>query len=120
MGNKWILALAAMSVVAGCSGLGDRVSRIGIGKEKITFDGVEFRSSAKAVSKEDYASFTASVKPASASLNGARGAAEYEGIKYCIKNYGTSRIDWAIGPETDPAALTVDSDTLTFAGRCKS
>ena len=62
--------------------------------------------------------FVVSVKDASVSLDGARAAGGYEGTRYCIANYGTSRIDWTVGPDTEPQNLVIDKDTLNFQGTC--
>ena len=102
--------LVALMVLAGCA---DR-------REKLEpFDGFFYNAKAAAVDKkETLAVFTATVSGVSQSLKGARQAAEYEGIKYCIEQYGSSRIDWTIGPDTAPENLRVVDDKLTFAGRC--
>ncbi len=85
--------------------------------EDILFDGQKYKTKA---SKEgdDLAVFLVSITPVSASLDGAREAGRYEGTVYCIENYGTSRIDWVVGPDTDPATLTVSDDTLVLKGEC--
>ena len=87
--------------------------------KRILFDGIHFRTKAKAIDRKvSAADFGVEVKSASQSLDGARAAGEYAGIRYCIANFGSSRIDWAIGPDTDPAALRIEGDTLTFRGTC--
>jgi hypothetical protein len=87
--------------------------------DTILFDGQAFRAKADAIDKDDRRTFTATISPVSASLEGAIEAGRYEGTKYCIANYGTSVIDWAVGPETEVTQLVVDGDTLTFQGTCK-
>ncbi|TNF63529.1 MAG: hypothetical protein EP307_04910, partial [Rhodobacteraceae bacterium] len=57
--------------------------------ETILFDGQAFRAKASAVDKDDLRTFTATISPVSASLEGAIEAGRYEGTKYCIANYGT-------------------------------
>lgn len=89
-----------------------------IKKERVSFEGIEFRSSAKKIDK-DRSIFYSETRPASKSLKGAIEAAEYEGIRYCIKNFGTSTIAWVTGPATDPALLQINGDTLRFEGECK-
>jgi len=86
--------------------------------EQVLFDGQAFRGSASADS-DDPRRFTAEVSPVSASLEGARAAAEYEGIKYCVRQYGTSRIAWTIGPDAEAAALPLANDRLTLTGACR-
>ncbi len=88
-------------------------------KTGFAFDGVYFRTKAKKLG-DDLADFTVQIPGVSRSLEGARGAGEYEGTRYCIKNFGTSDITWVVGPETDPARLVIEKDTLTFQGRCRS
>ena len=105
-----VALFAGVLVLAGCADPRDKME---------PFDGFYFRGKAGAVDKsETLALFRATVSGASQSLKGARQAAEYEGIKYCIAQYGTSRIDWTIGPDTAPESLRIIDDKLTFAGRC--
>ena len=104
-------ALAALCLLA-LGGCADKDKRV-------RFDGIHFKTKAKAVDRKvSVADFRVEVKKATQSLDGARGAGEYDGIRYCIANFGSSRIDWAIGPDTDPAALRIEDDTLTFRGTC--
>ncbi len=112
--NKHISALgliAALAIVASC-GRGSN--------DQVLFDGHAFRTKAKVVDKKvTLADFTVTVDGASVSLNGAREAGRFEGTKYCIANYGSSKIDWKVGPDTDPKNLRIVDDTLTFAGTCQ-
>lgn len=108
------LALVAglMAALAACSGKEEK---------RIRFDGHYFPAKARAADKKrSMAEFTVEVQRVSQSLDGARAAGEYEGIRYCITtaNYGSSKIDWAVGPDTAPQDLTIVKDTLTFRGTC--
>ncbi|WP_290559856.1 hypothetical protein [Aestuariivita sp.] len=103
-----ILMSLALALVAGCTARDDRVR----------FDGEVFRGKASH-DRDDRRKFTVEVSPVSASLDGAREAGRFEGIKYCINEYGTSNIEWSVGPDTDPAALVIERDRLSFAGMCK-
>ena len=99
-----------MVAVAGCNKREDKL---------IPFDGQYYKVKSSPVDKKvTLADFTVSIREVSQSLDGAREAGGYEGIRYCIKNYGTSQIDWSVGPETAPQNLRIADDTLTFAGRC--
>jgi hypothetical protein len=102
------LITLVLAMLAGCTKDEDR----------IRFDGQVYRGNVSK-SKEDRSQFSIAVTPVSASLTGAREAGRYEGTKYCIANYGTSKIDWTVGPDTDADAYVVVKDTLTFQGRCK-
>ena len=104
-----------LTLILSLSACGDR--GFGLGRDRVAFDGQNYRGAVR-TERRDRINFTASVRPVSASLDGAILAAEYEGIKHCIKFFGTSRIDWSVGPETDRAALPIDGDTLIFTGRC--
>ena len=42
------------------------------------------------------------VNGVSASLDGAREAGRHEGTKFCIDAFGTSKINWKVGPDTEP------------------
>lgn len=104
-----IISVLALGVVAGCNRA----------DERILFDGQAFRGKAKHVEKSDRRDFTATVSPVSASVEGAREAGRYEGIKYCIEEYGTSRIAWAASPDAEPQSWSIDRDAVTFSGRCQ-
>lgn len=102
------LLIAAMAIVlAGCGG--DRGD--------IKIDGKSFGGSAKR-ERGDRAAFVATGGKASDSLEGARQAAVYEGIKYCLKYLGTSDIAWEQGPDVEDEDLVVDRDRVVFRGRC--
>lgn len=83
----------------------------------LRFDGQYYKTKAKK-SEESRAVFTVTATPVSSSLEGAMSAAEYEGTRYCIANFGTSVIQWTVGPKTDPKQIHVVDNTLTFQGRC--
>ncbi len=85
-------------------------------KDAVLFEGLYFPAKTQRVSKEARDHFTVSVKDANQNLNAAREAGRYEGIKYCINEYGTSKIDWAVGPETE-TIIPVDSE-IQFQGVC--
>ncbi|WP_233421960.1 hypothetical protein [Ruegeria profundi] len=108
-------ALAAISFVAACSGVG-----ISSSSDRVFFDGHYFRAKAKPVDKKvTPTEFTVVVNDVSASLDGAREAGRFEGTKFCIYNFGTSQILWKVGPDTDPQALSIVDDKLTFTGACQ-
>ena len=84
--------------------------------ETLFFDGQFYRSNAKKDGERH--EFRATAKPVSASLAGAREAARYEGIAYCVRNYGSSDIIWVTDPEAPEEELSIDGDTLTLRGAC--
>ncbi|WP_299370218.1 hypothetical protein [uncultured Tateyamaria sp.] len=85
--------------------------------DRIAFDGVFFRSTAKKVDKQrDQIEVT--VSPVSASLEGAREAGRFEAIRYCIENFGTSNIDWINGPDAEDGTLNISGDKLLLRGTC--
>lgn len=98
------------------------VSLVGCGGGKLfqndapTFDGKRFRGQVS-VERENRQVFTVTIQEVSKSAEGAVGAAEYKAVQHCIQYFGTSDIDWQIGPETSP--LPVVNDTLTFRGSCR-
>lgn len=87
--------------------------------ERILFEGQYFPAKTSKVG-DDLSQFVTVIDDVSSSLDGAREAGRYEGTKYCIANFGTSRIDWVVGPDTPPEALTIRDNTLTFQGRCRA
>lgn len=111
-----IIAVLAVSVagVSGCAKLG-----IGKNRSEITFDGHAFRGHAKGDRGKEPVHFVATVRGVSKSMDGAVQAAEYQGIRHCLAHYGTSSIDWDVGPDTPRDALVTENDTLTFMGTCR-
>jgi hypothetical protein len=108
----------AILVLPGCSRLGLGLD-LGRGDTRFdVFDGQTFRGGARAPERQDRQTFVATARPASNSLDGAVRAAEYNGIKHCIRYFGTSDIVWEVGPDTAPEALPVADDTLSLRGRC--
>lgn len=86
-------------------------------RERILFEGHQYKAKAKQVSKDERDHFEVVVSRATQSLNGARQAGGYEAVKYCIKEYGTSKMDWVIGPETE-TIIPVD-DKIRLEGYCR-
>ncbi|WP_136441446.1 hypothetical protein [Pacificoceanicola onchidii] len=110
-----VVLLSALALsAAGCSSINDR---FGFGQNPEVFDGQRYRTAAKS-ERGNRASFVATARPVSASLDGAIEAARYESIQHCIRYFGTSDIDWASGPDTPREALQIEDDTLTFVGTC--
>ena len=103
-----ILALMTVTMLGGC------VER----SKRVLFDGKHYPTRERAVSKEDRNSFTVSVRRASQGIDGAREAGRHGGSKYCIKNFGTSEIDWAVGPDDAAASLVQSNGNLVLSGRC--
>ncbi|MEM8582075.1 MAG: hypothetical protein AAGF50_12840 [Pseudomonadota bacterium] len=87
-------------------------------QQRVLFDGVYFRTKAKAVDKADRQSFVVNVPKVQRSFNGAREAGRFEGTRYCLSNYGTSEILWSIGPDTADGRLVVENNDFNFRGRC--
>lgn len=101
-----IAALGCALTLAACGG----------GRTEIAFQGEVYRATSTAGDPRE--SFTATARPVGAGPAGAVLAAEHEGKRYCIENFGTSDIVWDIGPDSDPAALPVEGDAVTLAGTC--
>lgn len=86
-------------------------------KNRIAFDGQYFRTKvAKVDGQRDV--FTVRVRDVNRSLDGARAAGRHEGISYCVDTYGSSDIDWTVGPDTPPEELQIIDDTIQFQGVC--
>lgn len=114
MGRLAIIVMMGLAV-SGCSNIG-----ILSHKYDPMFDGIRFGGKAKSQdANTERQHFVSTVKPVSKSFDGAREAAEYKGIRHCIEYFGTSEIDWEVGPDTDPAALVVENDSLTYMGTCR-
>lgn len=85
--------------------------------DRIAFDGQFFRTSSKKLDK-DRMDFEVTVRGASASIEGAVAAGEYEATRYCIGNFGTSNVAWINGPDGGDGRLSVSNDRLVLTGTC--
>ncbi|MFK7838170.1 MAG: hypothetical protein AB8B60_18315 [Sulfitobacter sp.] len=105
---KFAIPLIVMAaVLAGCTD----------SKNRLAFDGHFFRAKvAKVDGQRDV--FTVRIRDVAQSLDGARQAGGHEGITYCVENYGSSKIDWSVGPDTPPEELRIVDNTLVFQGVC--
>ncbi|MCE8537568.1 hypothetical protein KBY27_08865 [Ruegeria pomeroyi] len=106
------LLIGAVAVTAACNS----TKR----ENRLLFGGHYFPVKAKPVDKKATLSvFTVTVDKVSQSFDDAREAGRHGGISYCIANYGNSRIDWQVGPDSDPAQLRIEGDKMTFQGTCQ-
>lgn len=116
-----VAMLCAGLALTGCERLG--LGGLGLssfgGGSEIRFDGQRFRAVARPVERRDKQAFVVTVPGVSRSLQGAILAGDHAGKEHCVHYFGTSDIDWSVGPRTDPAALVIDGDTLRLAGRCR-
>lgn len=104
--------LCTAFVVAGCGSVTSRDKRV-------SYDGVLFRTSAKAVNRKvTLAEFKVVVKNALRSPKGARQAALHEATGYCIENYGSSDILWSVDPLDPEQDLPLDGDDAVYVGTC--
>ena len=86
--------------------------------KRITFEGHYFKAKAKAVERrKTVADFRVEVKDAGKSLEGARQACAYAGTRYCIENYGSSKIAWSQGPEAEVPVM--DGNSMILRGVCQ-
>lgn len=102
-----VMALICAVLVAGCSD----------NQNRFAFDGKFFRTKVKRVDKQRD-EFVATVRGVSQSFEGARGAALHAANGYCVGTYGSSDIDWIVGPDTPADQLRIVDDTLTYRGTC--
>ena len=103
-----LIAALSLALLAGCKSRRDRIA----------FDGQLFRSNASKVDG-DRQQIAVSVRPVSASFQGALEAGRYEATRYCIENYGNSRVDWLVGPDQEPGTYRIEDDTLVLRGTCE-
>lgn len=86
-------------------------------EDRILFEGIYFRAKAGPVDKKtSLQDFEVTVKKANQSLEGAREAGRYEGTRYCVQTFGSSKITWTRGP--DDEGLTLNDDKLILRGTC--
>ena len=100
-----ILAVVSAVMVAGCTAQ----------KDRILFDGKYFSAKVSKVNKQRDV-FQVTVKDPAKSIDGAREAGRHAAVSYCVKNYGSSDIEWSIGPDTEQ--LTIVDNKLVFQGKC--
>ena len=106
---KIISVLGCFFVLLGCANL------IGLEENKVSFDGYKFSTKLNR-DKVDDRSFSLVVRRANRSLSGAREAGRYEATKFCIKNFGTSDVEWVLSPDDNNVGLT--GKILELSGRC--
>ena len=85
--------------------------------DRIAFDGHFFRTKVKKVDRQ-LDVFTVNIRDVSQSLDGAREAGEFAGIEYCVGLFGSSEIEWEVGPDTPAEELVIQDNTLVFKGKC--
>lgn len=102
------LSLLVILALAGCQ------SRT----ERVLFDGQYYPTRERAVSRDDRQAFQVTVRRADRGIAGAREAGRHGGTNYCIKNFGTSEIEWAVGPDAPDESLQISGGSLTLSGRC--
>ncbi|MFK7879168.1 hypothetical protein [Roseobacter sp.] len=84
--------------------------------EKIAFDGHFFKTDLDGLDARH--EFQVKASPVSASLLGAKEAARYAATVFCVNEYGSSAIEWVVGPDDPDETLPIANDTLTLQGAC--
>lgn len=98
--------IAALAFLSACAGQGPLQN---------TFDGEVFRPKFS-TSRANDLEFTIQIPGVSKSELGAREAGRFEATEYCLRYYGTSLIDWDLGP--DDADAQIEGDVLILRGAC--
>ena len=102
-----VIAIGAMVVLPGC---GDRAA-------KVRFNG-EYYPAKVSRDRDAREQFQVAVRRADRGLTGAREAGRYEATQYCLKEFGTSNIDWVNGPDAEDGRLQVSNGRLLLNGEC--
>ena len=108
-----VAAAAGLLLAAGCNR-----------DDQVAFDGFYFRASSAPVDKKvTLKEFTVAVRDVEQSLAGAIEAGRFEATGYCIRNFGTSRIEWISGPpapgeDVSPGDVRIEDGVLIFHGLC--
>lgn len=109
-----VLPAACLAVAALVSACGTSIS-----SNRVLYDGVGFKAKAKPIDKKtSLAVFSVEIKGADRSEVGARAAALHGATKYCVINYGTSRIAWLVDPADEDTPLTLTDGRARFQGTC--
>ncbi len=87
-------------------------------EERVLFDGVHYKAKSKAASKDDRKIFETVVRRPDQGIKGALAAGEHESKRYCLKNFGTSEIEWSRGPNDPQAPLYAQGGSLVLNGQC--
>lgn len=87
-------------------------------EERVLFDGNFYKAKTKAVSKDDRKVFETVVRRPDQGIKGALAAGEHEAKRYCLKNFGTSEIEWTRGPFDPQAPLYAEGGSLVLNGTC--
>jgi len=101
------LFLGAIVVLPGC---GDRAA-------KVRFNG-EYYPAKVSRDRDAREQFQVAVRRVDRGLTGAREAGRYEAMRYCLKEFGTSDIDWVNGPDAEDGRLQVSNGRLVLNGEC--
>ena len=86
-------------------------------QNRIAFDGQFFRTNVAKVDKSRD-TFVLSVRNPGKSIQGARLAAHHEGIRYCVGNFGTSKIEWDVNPLDEAVPPQLEDGKLVYRGKC--
>lgn len=86
-------------------------------RSETVYDGFEFKSRTEQV-EEDRSHFQVEVRRASQSLDGAKAAGHHAGTRYCIAEYGSSKIDWIKGPYRENDTIVLVDGNLYLEGIC--
>ena len=62
--------------------------------------------------------FQVAVRRVDRGLTGAREAGRYEAMRYCLKEFGTSDVDWVNGPDAEDGRLQISNGRLILNGEC--
>ncbi|MGB3247052.1 MAG: hypothetical protein WBB25_21170 [Sulfitobacter sp.] len=102
-----LVATLGATTLAGCTD----------SKSRILFDGQYFRAKISKVDKQRDV-FVVTVKDPTKSIEGARLAAHHEATSYCVKNFGSSEINWVTDPLDETTQLRIADRQVSFQGRC--
>ncbi|MCF6430099.1 MULTISPECIES: hypothetical protein [unclassified Leisingera] len=112
---RMALPVACLAVAALVTACGSSTTN----KNRELYDGIPFKAKAKPVDKKvNRADFSIEIKGADRSVTGARAAAAHAGTTYCVVNYGSSKIDWAVDPADQDTQLTLTDGKAVFQGTC--
>ena len=104
------LALIALGAILALPACTDRSG-------KVRFNGNYYP--AKVSSEKDSREvFQVSVRQIDRGMDGALEAGRYEATRYCLKQFGTSEINWTSGPDAEGGRLPVDNGRLLLSGEC--
>jgi len=108
--RRHALAVVLLGATVALSGCADRAAQV-------RFNG-EYYPAKVSRDRDAREELQVTVRRVDRGLTGAREAGRYEAMRYCLKEFGTSDVDWVNGPDAEDGRLQVSNGRLLLSGEC--